>query len=138
MTHIKTSLFLISFLTFSCSGKKEKTNEIPTGILSKDSFSVLLRDFALAESAANMNINNTPLHDMDSVYAFNPLKQHNIRQSQYDSTLKFYVDNPKLYKEVYDQVLEQLSTMESARTLVNGDSLQKIAGSEIKDNLKKP
>ncbi|MBL7933423.1 MAG: DUF4296 domain-containing protein [Bacteroidia bacterium] len=128
---------VIFFMICSCGNKKEKTVEIPAGILNKDSFAVLLRDFALAESAASMNVNNIPLRDLDSVYAFNPLKQHGIRQSQYDSTIKFYVDNPKLYKEVYEAVLEQLSIMESNRTAVKKDSLQTIKETELREQLEK-
>lgn len=136
MSFSKTYALLFLLLAFSCGQKQEKTISIPAGILSKDTFSIILRDFALAESVANINVNNVPFRDMDSVYAFDPLKQHNIRQSQYDSTLQFYIENPELYKEVYANVLEMLSTMETAR-VHKKDSVSTISDTIIKNSLKK-
>lgn len=117
-------LLLVIFAFFlSCSTKTAVKDSIPSGVLSKDSFALLLRDFALAESAANMNVKNISLGAMDSVYAFDPLEEHGIRKSQYDSTLRYYIDHPTLYKEVYALVLEELSKLESSRNSASPDSV---------------
>ncbi len=120
-----TLLVVLSSLLLlcACSPKTTVQEGIPPGILSKDSFAVLLRDFALAESAANMNVKNISLSAMDSVYAFDPLVEHGISKSQYDSTLRYYIDHPALYKEVYALVLEDLSKMESGHSGAKKDSL---------------
>ena len=112
----------LTFLLSFCSGKENKEVEIPKEILSQEVFTKLLTDYALAESAANMNIKNVTLQRLDTVYAFNPLVEHNIRKSQYDSAIAFYSSKPELYKKVYEDVLVALSEMQTKRNPVKNDS----------------
>lgn len=125
---IKPQLVLIcSALTLliSCGKELDQQTTIPQGILNKDQFSQVLCDFALAESAANINIKSVAYNKIDSVYAFNPLIENNIRKSQYDSTIQFYTKHPELFKEVYALVLERLSEQLAERTAVKKDSSSK-------------
>ena len=121
------SLFILSLSLYliSCGPKTEKDIEIPVGILAKDKFAKVLTDFALAESAANMNIKNVVVQKTDSVYAFDPLLENNVRQSQYDSTVRFYTSEPELYKKVYEKVLENMSEMQAQRNGIKVDSTSK-------------
>ena len=108
-------LFLLSVFFTSCGKNADKEAELPPGILNKEQLTKILTDFALAESAATMNIKNANLRVTDSVYAFNPLKDNNVRQSQYDSSIAYYVNHTELYKEVYENVLVALSEIQSKR-----------------------
>ena len=105
-------------LLSSCNKSKKKEQEVPDYILSPHKLSRLLVDFAIADCAANMNIKNVPVGKIDSVYDFNPLVDHGIRQSHYDSSLLFYSGHPELYRQVYDSVLVILSEFKASR---NGD-----------------
>lgn len=116
------SLFL---LLVACGKKQEKEVEIPVGILTEAQFTKVLTDFALAESAANLNVKNVIIQKTDSVYAFNPLVENNVRKSQYDSTILFYAGQPELYKKVYEKVLVALSEMQAKKNLIKADSLSK-------------
>jgi hypothetical protein len=116
-------LFSLAFGLFSCGKNAEKEVEIPAGILSQEQFTKVLADFALAESAANMNIKNVVVQKTDSVYAFDPLLENNVRKSQYDSSVLFYTARPELYKKVYEQVLEMLSELQAKRNGTSVDSL---------------
>lgn len=118
-----SALLPLVLLMSACNSASPQPEPPPPGVLGKDSFARLLRDFALAESAANINVKNVSLQKMDSVYAFDPLAEHGIRKSQYDSTLNYYVKYPELYKEVYTLVLEELSKLESSRNSAKADSL---------------
>lgn len=109
------SLFFTVLLFLACSKNEEKEVEIPPGIMSEDSFAKVLTDFALAESAANLNVKNVVGQKIDSTYAFDPLKENKISQGMYDSTVSFYVSQPKLYKKVYENVLVRLSEMQANR-----------------------
>ena len=82
-------------------------------------------DYTLAESAANLNIKTARPEKMDSVYGFNPLKEHAIRKGQFDSTLEFYAAHPVLYRQVYDTVLARLNVLRMSRELIKTDSLSK-------------
>jgi hypothetical protein len=95
--------------------EEEKKVEIPSYVLNEEQFTKLLTDYALAESAANLNVKNVALNKTDSVYAFNPLVENNVSKEQYDSTLSFYVHHPLLYKKVYENVLESLTKFQAAR-----------------------
>lgn len=108
-------LFFTALLLVACSKNEEKEVEIPAGIMSEDSFAKVLTDFALAESAANLNVKNVVGQKIDSTYAFDPLKENKISQGKYDSTVSFYVSQPKLYKKVYENVLVRLSEMQANR-----------------------
>ena len=101
----------LSLVSCTDQGKKEVT--IPKGIIDEAQFTSLMVDFSLAESAVNMNIRNVALSKSDSVYAFNPLKEHGIRKAQYDSSVTFYTRHPQLYKRIYDNVMARLIEMKA-------------------------
>lgn len=109
------TLLFVALIMGACGPKEEEAVNIPEGILNHEQLTKVLTDFALAESAANMNIKNVPNTKFDSAYAFNPLFENNIRKSQYDSTIKFYVQHPALYKKVYENVLANLTQLQTKR-----------------------
>ena len=106
-------LFVLAFFIFSCANNEQV--ETPDNLIPRETFVQVLVDFALAESAANMNIKNVLFDKTDSVYAFNPLEENHITKAQYDSTLAFYSAHTDLYKEVYEAVLLKLNTMQTQR-----------------------
>lgn len=105
-------IFLLIILAYSCNEKQVK---IPDYVLDKEKFSDLIVDFTLAESASGMNILNVQGQKTDTVYAFNPLIDHNITKSTFDTTLYFYSKHPKLFKEVYEMSLEKLNRFQASR-----------------------
>jgi hypothetical protein len=117
-------LICLALLFVACEGG-DKNTAIPPGILSEEQFAQVLTDFSLAEGAANMNVKNLPIQHLDSAYAFDPLKDNNIRQGQYDSTIKFYSTQPERYKRVYERVLQNLTELEAKRNAIKKDSASK-------------
>lgn len=116
-----TLVTVISLLCISCS--RENATIIPENVLSKEKFEEILFDMSLAEAAININVKNVKPEKMDSVYAFDPLKENNVSRAEYDTSLHFYSAHPELYKEVYDKVLERLSEFEAKS--VGADSTKK-------------
>ena len=120
--------FFFGFLSvgfFSCEPKNEAVVTTPPNILNETTFTKLLVDYALAESAANLNIKNVSLLRLDTAYAFAPLKENNISRSKYDSTLMFYSKHTVLYKKIYENVLAELSEIKTARDTLKMDSIHK-------------
>jgi hypothetical protein len=115
------------FCVLGCNPKKDEDIKIPEGILSEEKFTAILVDFALAESASNLNIKNAIVQKIDSVYAFNPLVDNGVRKSQYDSTVKFFTEHPEAYKHVYDNVITVLTEIEAKRKAGKKDSLKSLA-----------
>lgn len=104
----------ITFILVSCSNA-EKEVVIPSYVLDKEKFSDLIVDFTLAESAAGINILNVQGAKGDTVYAFNPLIDNNVKRETFDTTLYFYSYHPKQFKEVYELALEKLSKLQASR-----------------------
>lgn len=127
MTKVSFCFYILSlpFLFYACGNSQHKAANVPSGILNEEQFCKVLTDFALAESAANLNIKSISPIKTDSVYAFNPLVENNIRKSQYDSTVQFYTKQPEVYKKIYEKVLGRLSEISADRTKLNSDSLSK-------------
>ncbi len=138
--HLKTKKYiyfsLVIILATSCgTNKNEET--LPNAVLDKKTFATVLTRFLIAESATNLNIKNADITKFDSVYAFNPLKENNITKAQYNLTLAFYAKYPKLYKEVYDDALQQLSELQTQKRAVTvADSINKIKKDTLLKNAK--
>lgn len=115
MSYFKNYFFLFLILGFNCCENIEKEANVPANILDKTVFTKVLTDFALAESAGNLNIKNVPQIKTDSTYAFNPLKENGVRASQFDSSLIYYCKHGKLYKEIYEAVLANLKVLETKK-----------------------
>jgi len=113
---VKQILHIIIPIAFfiSCGGEKKEVL-IPDYVLDKEKFSDVIVDFSLAESAAGINIASVPGHKVDTVYAFNPLFDNNVKRATFDTTLYFYSHHPKLFKEVYLLALEKLSKIQASR-----------------------
>lgn len=118
-------IVVLTLFVFSCGKKNNEAVEIPPGIIGRDTFARILVDFALAESAANMNIKNTLLLKLDSVYAFDPLEDNGVTLARYDSSIAFYVRNPEVYKKIYEQVLASMSEIQTKRNPVKKDTNSK-------------
>jgi hypothetical protein len=111
---LSLKIIILSAVLYACSNEKKEV-PIPDNVLDKETFSDVLVDFSLAESASGINILAVSTAKGDTVYAFNPLLDNNVKRTTFDTTLYFYSHHPKLFKEVYVLTLEKLSKMQAAR-----------------------
>ncbi len=118
-------LFFCGIILLACKGGEEDTLSVPDNVLSEEKYIKLLVDFSLAESAGNLNVKNLSGLKFDSAYAFNPLKENNVSQAQYDTTVAFYSKHPKQYKKIFEEVLTALSKMQATRNAVKKDTVAK-------------
>jgi hypothetical protein len=82
---------------------------IPTSILNKQQMIDILTECYLAEGAAGINVKSATGQQIDSVYLFNPIKDNNCSQTKFDSSITFYSQQPLLFKEIFDKVLEKIN-----------------------------
>ena len=124
---LKSSIIIsfCSIIFYQCSQNNLESEDSQDNILNKELFSKILVEFALAESAANLNIKGVSVQKIDSVYAFDPLYENKVRKSQYDSTLIYYAHHPKEYKIIYENVLVVLSKLEAKHSLVKTNAIKK-------------
>ncbi|MBK9285560.1 MAG: DUF4296 domain-containing protein [Sphingobacteriaceae bacterium] len=117
------SLGIVIVLLSACSSKQDEL-QIPDYVLKKERYINLLADMAMAESATNLNLLNLAGNAFDSAYAFNPLKENKIEKAIYDSTTRFYTRNPQALKEIFDEVLIELSNRKLKKENKNTDTLK--------------
>lgn len=106
-------LGLILWLPLTNCKQSSESADRPLNLIPEEAFVSLLVDLSISESAANINIKQVSNLKLDSVYAFNPLKERQIRKSQYDSTLAYYSEHIPEYKAVYESVLERISALQA-------------------------
>jgi len=129
---INVILFFSTLIFFNSCGGDKNTQTIPKNIVSQQQFTNIITDFLISESASNLNLKTIAINKFDSAYAFNPLKENNVTKPQYDSALNFYSMHPALYKQVYEDAIEQLHTKQTKRrTFDVADSLNKLKKDSI-------
>jgi len=109
MTFKLLHLFTFCFLILSCAAEHEEGITVPPTILDNQQLVEILTDAYLAEGATGINIKGISGQQFDSVYLFNPLKEHACSKSKFDSSMVFYSHHPIILKNIYDQVLEKLN-----------------------------
>ena len=108
LCEMKIMLSLLSVLLLACTAPKTK---IPTGILSEKEFANILKEVHLAEAAFKLNkskgikkAKNSLANNYQSIY-----KTHDIADTTFSNSLKYYAKHPEILEAIYSAVLEQLT-----------------------------
>jgi len=114
----------ISFLFCACSPKEV---QIPADIIPQEKMVILMTDVLILESIYNQNKqgNDSTITVRDSYQ--NIFRKHGVTDSLFDKSFKFYTDNPEFLKEIYTEVITEISTMQAdvSNRGKNLDSLNK-------------
>jgi hypothetical protein len=90
------------FLLFtSCSFKKKIVP--PVDLINKDTMGLIITDLTITEAALSNGLVS------DTLKKLNVLSDYHISVQRFDSSFKYYSENPKKLKEVYAKVLENLN-----------------------------
>ena len=110
LKHIVAVAFISVLLSQSCSHKEES---VPKEIISPDLMVAILVDVHLAEASVNVNRINEPLRF--SAGALYPLiyKAHHTDSIAFRKSFDYYLENPKKFDKIYEQVINELSKRES-------------------------
>lgn len=97
-------LFILSsiFLTLS-SCYFYKAPPPPPGTIDNDTMQLIITDLTLHEAALNNAVLN------DTVKKINVLAKYHISFQRFDSSFAYYSRNPKILKDIYSKVLENLN-----------------------------
>ena len=111
---IFTIVFCILF--FACS--KNKQVIIPATVLPVEKMAAVMVDIHLTEAAMNLNTMNPENASVggNTISSIDALKKNNITKEQYDASFLFYSQNPALFTEIYQLVLNDLSKMQAQVT----------------------
>jgi hypothetical protein len=108
--------FLLLILS-ACKPPEQQEVSIPDYVIPQDSLVNFLTDAYLGEGASSINVRNAIGEKFDSVYLFNPFKEHHISRQRFDTSIAFYTQHPKKLKIIYDQVLDQLSKLQAKKRM---------------------
>lgn len=114
MKHVG-SLVLVLFaaLFFSCKGGEDNV-KVPAGIIPPDTLVLVLTDFHLAEAAlAEKKVQQQNTVAYSSLYYALLFQKYAISYHRFNASMEFYSAHPKLYRETYDKVLEELSRLQA-------------------------
>jgi len=102
-------LLLFSLFILACKGNN---NQIPKGIIAKDTMAFVLMDIHLAEAGAR-TITNTPINEtVVSYYQFIEKKYH-ISDTTFKQSMQFYTAHPEIMAEIYTKITEEMSKKEA-------------------------
>ncbi len=98
-------------LLFSC---KQKTTEIPEGIISRDSMINIMVDIHLADAVLLNPMTQSKIGDIPSNNLYKSvMDKYHIKKERFDKSMGFYSDNPVMLDSMYDGVIEKLSMIQS-------------------------
>jgi hypothetical protein len=101
-------------LAFIASCNSNDTVNIPDDVLPKEKMADVMVDIHLLEATLNINaFNTTTASGKQLLPTVDILKKNKITKKQYEDSFYFYTNNPALLKEVYQLVLNKLSTMQA-------------------------
>lgn len=103
-----------TLILISCTVKKKEI-VLPAGIISPDSMAVILADMHSVEALIThgLLINNNPSATAFSYYEGVYL-QNKISRERFEESYNFYRLQPALLKEIYNKVIEELSSRQGA------------------------
>lgn len=109
-------IFSLIFL-LSCAHSKDEVI-IPDDIIPPPEMINIIIDFHIAEAALvdcqnkKEDVNTTTIMYYNSI-----MKKHNITRAKFDKSMKFYTENIQLLQLIYEEVGNELSTMQSKEKL---------------------
>lgn len=111
---MKRFIFFLFIIILSACSSNDKQVKIPENILSKGEMAAVMVDIHLLEASLNISSYGRDQVVMNNI---NPnsdiLKKNNITKEKFEESFVFYSENPVLFSEVYQLVLNELSKMQA-------------------------
>ena len=108
-------IFFSGYTSLLLSCMHESTRPVPVGILVEDTMSTLLLEMHLYEGVAYQQ-EHMPSDSMKKLQAYFRqaiLEKHQIPDSIYKQSLKYYVQHPVRLQRIYDRTLDSLDVLKS-------------------------
>jgi len=114
---MKNLLFLFSALILlsSCYTTHEEDKiSAPVNLIEKDTVILILADIEIAESALRQKQNlGRETDDLQELYYHAIFTKYEVTRGQYDSTMAYYRQDLETIDEIYEEVINRLSVIES-------------------------
>lgn len=96
----------------------DNDNSKPDNLIEQDKLVLILTDVEIAESALRQNQNvGHEIGETKEAYYNAIFKKHEVSKEQFDSSMVYYRKNFEVMDEIYEEVITQLSLMQSEAQL---------------------
>jgi hypothetical protein len=112
----KNILFFISLILLSCTDPEKIV--VPEHLLQEEKMAAVIKDLTILEASMNVHVASVdPGKNDKQDLKMNIYARNGITKEQFEESYRFYTENPEKMNEVYQLVLNDLSTMQA--TVVN-------------------
>jgi hypothetical protein len=116
----RKALALLLLLFLASCGSEEKGASIPENVMDKNKMVAVLVDFHLAEAALKRaEQQGQDVNNLSVKYYSLIMKKHNMNSKKFNASLNFYNSNIKDYYKIYQNLVTELSKMQSKIMSVN-------------------
>ncbi len=106
-------IFSLLLCLVSCYNVNEREVVVPDKLLSKSEMVSVLTDVQLVEAGLSINENRRLEMELKPEYYRLVLDTHNITLKQLKENINYYQSTPKVMEDIYDEVLANLSKLQS-------------------------
>ena len=107
-----TLLFLSFIFLFSCTDAEKII--YPPDVLSQQQMAAMMKDLCLLEATMNVHAASVdPASKANASLKMDLYARNGITREQFERSYKFYTENPEAMNEVYQLVLNDLSTLQA-------------------------
>ena len=106
---MKNVILLLLFVFVISSCKREPYLKF---VIPKKDFREILTDIYMVDGYYNINTYNTTSHTQNKNFYTSILKEYGYTMANFDSTLKYYINNTKKFETLYDDVITNLNKLQ--------------------------
>lgn len=112
-------LVFLTCLLFACSETgADKNASPPADLIPRDKLVSVIKDVHLLEAA--ISIRRTPGAVKNSVGDYDIFKKHNVTREQYDKSIAWYSLHLEQFRDIYNEVFDQLKNEQALRYKTSG------------------
>jgi len=102
---LRIFIFALIFLT----GCRKSTEEIPRGIISRDSMIFIMADIHIAEARIMKSGSKSSNRDLRSAYMQKVLTKSGVDTARFRKSFDYYSLHPEIFAEMYEDVVVVIS-----------------------------
>lgn len=112
MNKYKKWAFVVLLLA-SC--QSENTNEIPAGVIKRDSMVKIMADVHIAEARMQISDIRNSDPDLKNTYLQEVLRRAGTDTTRFNYSFKYYSGNPELFAVMYEDVIVEISKKQARK-----------------------
>ena len=113
MNKFLAGILLIACCFCSCTERTKTSKKIPAGIIGKEKMAQILADIHIAENLTGKDRKIDSNRVKINAYYFAIFDKYHVSSDQFTRSMDFYLGNPDILQEVYENASEILNTQKT-------------------------